>query len=57
MERRIARVDGWHRSFCLSITALRATAESPGLMLALARGGCCHGAAYRLAEEDILRGQ
>jgi len=55
IERRIARIDGWHRSFCLSITALRATADRPGLMLALDRGGSCHGAAYRLAEDDIER--
>lgn len=53
MERRLARIDGWHRSFCLSITALRATADRPGLMLALDRGGSCHGAAYRLAEGDV----
>jgi cation transport protein ChaC len=53
VERRVARIDGWHRSFCLSITALRATIDRPGLMLALDRGGSCHGAAYRLAEEDI----
>ncbi|WP_157687177.1 gamma-glutamylcyclotransferase [Burkholderia lata] len=55
VERRVARVDGWHRSFCLSITALRATADRPGLMLALDRGGSCHGAAYRLAEANIER--
>lgn len=49
VERRIAKIDGWHRSFCLSITALRATADRPGLMLALDRGGSCHDAAYRIA--------
>lgn len=53
VEKRIARIDGWHRSFCLSITALRATADRPGLMLALDRGGSCRGAAYRLAEAHI----
>lgn len=53
LERRIARIDGWHRSFCLSITALRGTVDRPGLMLALDRGGSCYGAAYRLAEEDV----
>lgn len=53
VERRVARIDGWHRSFCLSITALRATADCPGLMLALDRGGSCQGAAYRLAEKDV----
>lgn len=55
VERRIARIDGWHRSFCLSITALRATVDRPGLMLALDRGGSCCGAAYRLAEDDVER--
>ncbi|WP_338801912.1 gamma-glutamylcyclotransferase [Pseudomonas sp. RSB 5.4] len=53
VERRIARIDGWHRSFCLSITALRATADRPGLMLALDRGGSCYGAAYKLAEAHL----
>lgn len=53
VERRVAWIDGWHRSFCLSITALRATADCPGLMLAPDRGGSCHRAAYRLAEEDV----
>lgn len=52
-EKRVARVDGWHRAFCLSITALRATIDKPGLMLALDRGGCCHGVAYRIADEAI----
>lgn len=55
VQRRVARVDGWSRSFCLSITALRATAERPGLMLALERGGSCWGVAYRLAEADVER--
>nr|WP_315591691.1 gamma-glutamylcyclotransferase [uncultured Cupriavidus sp.] len=55
VERRITMIDGWHRSFCLSITALRATADCPGLMLALERGGSCHGAAYRIAEDDVER--
>jgi len=55
VERRIARIDGWHRSFCLSITALRATVDHPGLMLALDRGGSCYGAAYKLAEAHLER--
>ncbi|WP_431286176.1 gamma-glutamylcyclotransferase [Roseateles chitinivorans] len=55
VERRIAHVDGWHRAFCLSITALRATADRPGVMLSLDRGGSCHGAAYRLAPDAVER--
>jgi cation transport protein ChaC len=55
VERRIARVDGWHRSFCLSITALRATPEQPGVMLSLDHGGSCHGLAFRLAPDAVER--
>ncbi|ANH70440.1 calcium transporter ChaC [Mitsuaria sp. 7] len=55
VERRVARVDGWHRAFCLSTTALRATADRPGVMLSLDRGGSCHGAAYRLADDVVER--
>jgi len=45
-------ITGWHRSFCLEMTGWRATPEQPGLMLALERGGSCHGVAYRLPGED-----
>ncbi|MGE8046827.1 gamma-glutamylcyclotransferase [Pseudomonas monteilii] len=55
VEKRIAKIDDWHRSLCLSITALRATSDRPGLMLALDRGGSCYGAAYRLAEAQVER--
>ncbi|MDH7785469.1 cation transport protein ChaC [Ochrobactrum sp. 19YEA23] len=52
-ERRIARIEGWHRSFCMSIIAGRASAATPGLMLALDEGGYCQGSAFRLAETDV----
>jgi glutathione-specific gamma-glutamylcyclotransferase len=51
-ERRVAIVHGWRRAFCLSIRNYRATPEMPGLMLALARGGSCLGAAFRLPDDD-----
>ena len=35
VERLTARVEGWHRSFCMSIIAGRASPASPGLMLGL----------------------
>jgi cation transport protein ChaC len=58
VERRVALVRGWHRRFCLWMKAGRGTPESPGLMLALDRGGCCRGIAFRLAlaqvEEELL---
>ena len=53
VERRTARVDGWHRAFCLSIRAGRGTAENPGLMLGLDAGGDCTGVAFRIAEEVL----
>lgn len=43
-----ATAHGWHRAFCLRIRRWRGTAEFPGLMMALDRGGCCQGVAYRL---------
>jgi cation transport protein ChaC len=52
-ERRVALVQGWHRSFCLSVNVGRGTADAPGLVLGLDRGGVCHGLAYRIAERDI----
>jgi hypothetical protein len=52
-ERRMARIEGWHRAFCMSIIAGRASPAVPGLMLALDRGGRCQGSAFRVAESDI----
>ncbi|MFE1601858.1 gamma-glutamylcyclotransferase [Methylobacterium sp. ID0610] len=48
-ERRPATVRGWHRRFCLWQWRFRGTRETPGVMLALDRGGQCRGLAYRLA--------
>jgi glutathione-specific gamma-glutamylcyclotransferase len=50
-ERRIARLDGWHRSFCMRSIHHRGTAENPGLVLALdrAEGATCTGVAFRVA--------
>lgn len=45
-------VHGWRRSFCLHLESWRGTRDQPGLMLALDRGGACHGMAYRMAEDD-----
>lgn len=59
-ERRVARVHGWHRSFCLWVRAGRGSPELPGLMLSLERGGSCRGVAYRIGpgeertELDVL---
>lgn len=52
-ESRFARVEGWHRSFCLCTPIGRGTPEKPGLVLALDEGGICDGIAFRL-EEAVL---
>ncbi len=52
-ERRVARVEGWHRAFCLSVRTGRGTAEKPGLVLGLDAGGSCSGVAFRIAEDDL----
>jgi cation transport protein ChaC len=53
VERRLARIHGWHRAFCLSTIAGRGTPELPGLVLGLDRGGACVGAAFRVEEADV----
>jgi cation transport protein ChaC len=49
-ERRIARLDGWHRSFCMRSIHHRGTIENPGLVLALDRAedAHCTGIAFRV---------
>jgi len=49
VERRTARIHGFHREFCLWARAGRGSPERPGLMLSLERGGSCTGVAYRIA--------
>ena len=50
-ERRIARVSGWHRSFCMRSIHHRGTEADPGLVLALDEmaGAHCDGLALRVA--------
>ena len=53
VERRVVRVDGWHRSFCLKVRAGRGSVDRPGLVLGLDSGGECSGVAYRIAEDLV----
>lgn len=46
------RVYGWRRKYCLRDVRWRGSAEHPGFMLALDRGGSCNGVVYRLPEGD-----
>src|SRR5215471_4754000 len=52
-ESRAGTIYGYHRAFCLNMLLWRASPESPGLMLALDRGGSCHGVAHRIAAEQV----
>ena len=52
VEQRRASAYGWHRSFCLDLVRWRGSAEQPGLMMALERGGRCDGVIYRLPEGE-----
>ena len=48
-EARIARLSGWHRSFCMRSIHHRGTVSDPGLVLALDRGeGSCAGVGLRV---------
>ncbi|WP_375452438.1 gamma-glutamylcyclotransferase [uncultured Devosia sp.] len=51
-EQRTGLAHGWHRSFTLGWDyRFRGTRETPGLMLAIDRGGQCKGVVHRLAPE------
>ena len=49
----LATLPGWHRAFCLRLTAGRGTVNQPGRMLALKPGGQTTGLAFRLAESTL----
>lgn len=52
VERRVARLMGWQRSFCLGPdTRYRGNPDAPGLMLSLDIGGHCDGVVFRLKKE------
>ncbi|SHG59230.1 gamma-glutamylcyclotransferase [Cognatishimia maritima] len=49
-EQAVAKLHGWHRSFCMSSIHHRGTEDHPGLVLALdaAENACCNGLALRV---------
>lgn len=51
VERRDAKVHGWHRALRMRSRVNRGTPEVPGLVFALLPGGSCRGVVYRLAAE------
>ena len=53
VERRRARVHGYHRGLYLWSHEHRGTPQNPGLVFGLDRGGSCTGFAYRLPDEHL----
>jgi cation transport protein ChaC len=51
-ETRPARLQGWHRAFCIYSEHYRGTPQQPGLILGLLPGGACRGLAHRLPDDD-----
>lgn len=51
-RKQVARLDGWHRSFCMRSIHHRGTVDAPGLVLALdrAEGAHCDGVAFAVKD-------
>ena len=55
IERRPARVHGWHRALKMWSRINRGTPERPGLVFGLLTGGCCRGVVFRIPREEGAR--
>jgi cation transport protein ChaC len=55
VEIRTAKLEGFHRSFCLKSQIGRGSSEKPALMAALDGGGSCQGLALRIPAEHVDR--
>lgn len=53
LETRVGVVHGYHRGLYLWSRINRGTPQRPGLVLAVDRGGCCTGVAFRIAAAEV----
>ena len=54
-EECLAKIYGFHRSFCMKTNLGRGSFKKPGLMLGLDRGGSCRGSALKLKKSDAIK--
>jgi cation transport protein ChaC len=51
VERRAAKVHGWHRALKMWSRINRGTPEQPGLVFGMLSGGCCRGMVFRIPQQ------
>lgn len=51
-EKRHAHLQGYHRALCIYSVEYRGTADTPGLVFGLDKGGSCRGMAFRVLEKN-----
>ena len=51
----LAKVYGFHRSFCMKTNLGRGSLKKPGLMLGLDKGGSCRGSAFKLRNSEAIK--
>ena len=54
-EECLAKIYGFHRSFCMKTKLGRGSFKKPGLMLGLDRGGSCRGSALKLKKSEAIK--
>jgi cation transport protein ChaC len=54
-EECLAKIYGFHRSFCMKTNLGRGSFKKPGLMLGLDRGGSCRGSALKLKKSEAIK--
>ena len=54
-EECLAKIYGFHRSFCMKTYLGRGSFKKPGLMLGLDRGGSCRGSALKLKKSNAIK--